>query len=42
MLVPGVDPDAFLTGLGFGLAIVFMAWVPLAGIGLIRRLLGMS
>lgn len=42
MLVPGVDADAFATGLGMGLLLVFATWVPLAGVGLLRRLLGMS
>jgi|tagenome__1003787_1003787.scaffolds.fasta_scaffold20975602_4 hypothetical protein len=42
MLAPGVDADAFLAGLGLGLGVLFAAWVPLASIGLLRRLLGMS
>jgi hypothetical protein len=42
VIAPGVDVAAFLSGLALGLLVVFAAWVPLAGLGLLRRLLGMS
>jgi len=42
VLVPGVDIDAFTAGLAGGLLVVFVAWLPLAALGLLRRLLGMS
>lgn len=38
----GVDPAAFAAGLFAGMLVVFTVWMPLAALGLIRRLMGIS
>jgi hypothetical protein len=42
MTVPGVDLDGFTAGLALAAIAVFVAWLPLASIALVRRLLAYS
>lgn len=42
MIAPGVDVDGFTAGLAVAAVAVFAAWMPLAAISLVRRLMAYS
>lgn len=42
MSIAGVDLDAFTTGLGLGFLVAFAAWVPLAALSIVRRLMSID